>query len=89
MGIREHLTLKKMIELLLITALMDSESNGNYIKKSFLNKFKITASLKKQFYKLKTVNGININIKEKIIKKIFIKLNLKKHSKRIILDIIK
>ena len=35
------------------------------------------------------MNRTNINIKEKIIKKIFIKLDLKEHSKKITLNIIK
>ena len=77
-----------MIKLLLIIVLIDLELNGNYIKKGFLNKVKIIASLKKQPYKLETVNRININIKEQIIEEIFLKLNLKEYSKRIILDII-
>ena len=53
-----------MIGPLLITALIDSESNENYIIKKFLNKARITASLKKQFYGLKTINRTDINIKE-------------------------
>ena len=67
---------------------MDSELNKNYIKNFFLNKARITANPKKQFYGLKVINRININIKGKITKKIFIKLNLKKYFKRITLDII-
>ena len=38
------------------------------------------ASLKKQSYKLKAMNGININMGEKITKEISIRLDLKEHS---------
>ena len=77
-----------MIGLLIITILINSKLNRNYIRKSFLDKIKIIINLKRQFYKLEVINRININIRGKVIKKIFIKLDLKKYSKKIILDMI-
>ena len=58
-------------------ALVDSELNKNFIKQNFLNKADIRINLKKQLYKLKIINNININPEKYIIKKIILKLNLK------------
>ena len=72
----------------MIIALIDLGLNGNYIIKKFLNKIRIIVSPKKQPYKLKIINGIDINIGGQIIKKISLKLDLKEYSEKIILNII-
>ena len=77
-----------MIRPLLITALINSGLNRNYIIKRFLNKARITASPKKQPYKLEAMNKIDINIGGQIIKEVSLRLDLREHSKKITLDII-
>ena len=70
-----------MIGLLIITALIDSGLNGNYIRKSFLNRAGIMASPKKQPYGLEAVNGTNINSGGKVTEEIFIRLDLIEYFK--------
>ena len=77
-----------MIGPLTITALIDSGSNGNYIRKSFLNRAGIMASPKKQPYGLEAVNGTDINSGGKVTEEISIRLDLTEHSERITLDVI-
>ena len=89
MKIRDYLILKGIIGLLLITALINSGLNGNYIIKRFLNKARIIVNPKKQSYRLEIINRTDINIGGQIIKKISFRLDLREHSKKITLNIIK
>ena len=49
----------------------------------------IIINLKKQLYKLEIINRTDINPEEYIIEEVILKLDLKKYSKKIILNVMK